>query len=94
MKKNYKLVISVIVLIIGLCAVGYAIHGMNEIKQARGDVDKLSGLFPKNIVSDSASKIAHNKIDSYVTPVWILFFGGIAFVVGGGCGIYRYKKRR
>lgn len=92
--KNYKRTLSFVILIIGVFAIAYAIHGMQEIKKARGDVEKIEGILPKNIFTDIATDSVHKKIDSYVMPVRILLIGGIIFTLAGGVGIFYFKKKR
>lgn len=92
--KNYKRAISFVILIAGVLAIAYAVYGMNEISQARGDVEKIEGVLPKNIFTDIASDAAHKKIDSYVMPVRILLIGGIFLTLVGGVGIFYFRKKK
>ena len=90
---NYKQVISVIVLVVGLCGIGYAVSSGKKLNNARGFFDSTSSLIPGKS-RDIVSSAGHSKLNQYGGQLTMLWIGSIALVVLGGAGTYFLRDKK
>lgn len=89
MKNKRK--IGFIALVIGVGLIGYAVHSMQRIANAKGVVNALSAPFSDNPIGRVAGKEMERKASQYDLPVMILLIGGIAFTTVGALCIFKKK---
>jgi len=90
---NYKRIIGIIVLIIGIGLIGYALHSMKEISDAKSDITTYTGPFSKNPIGKAVEDTLMEKASQYDVEVKWLLIGGITLVVVGGIAIIFGRKR-
>lgn len=91
---NKKQWISLLVLLIGVAAILYAVHGTQRMQAARTDIDRATGYIPKSPARETASGILHGEVDKYKTPVTLLYVGGAVFIVAGAVGLFALRKKK
>ena len=94
MKTRYKLIGGVIALLLGFVLLGYGIYGSYRISSARQDIDSTAGWIPDNTAKGVFKGGLNRKVDSYQTPVTLLYIGGILFILVGGFFVYQGRKRK
>ena len=90
---NYKQVISLIILFIGLGGVAYAVHSGNKLTTARGRVRRASVLLP-GPSSKVFSGIAHRKMTQYDSQITWLWIGSVALIAIGSSGLYIFRTKK
>lgn len=81
---NYKRIIGIIVLIIGIVLIGYALHYMKEISEAKGEIGSYTKPFSKTPIGKAVQDTLMSKASEHDNQVRWLLIGGITFVVVGG----------
>ena len=94
---NQKQTIALIALVIGVILIIFAAHGMHKAEEAKSTIDKFSGFFTNatgiwNPVIKFFGGAAHEKASKYDKTLNTLMIVGIAMVVSGLWGVYRYKN--
>ena len=90
---NYKQLISIGVIVIGLVLLGFGIYGSNEMAKARGDIDTVTGIVPKNPFTGTVKKGLHGKVDEYILPVTLCYIGGVLCIALGGISFYLFRRK-
>lgn len=90
---NFKQIISIIVIVLGIGLIGYGFYGKKRMSDARGDIDSATGFVPDGKVKGVLSKKLYGEVDKYAVPVMLLFVGGIACVIIGGVSLYKTSKK-
>jgi LPXTG-motif cell wall-anchored protein len=90
-----KRITGIVVLIIGVVLIIFAVHSMNRISEAKGEIHSLTSPFSGNSVGKTIGGVMGNKAGQYDTTVMMLLIGGIILaVVGGGVVLFCRKKKR
>ncbi len=90
---NYKRIIGVIVLVIGVVLIIFAADAMKRISSAKNAVSGASGFMPNNPAGNMVTGSMEKAASQYDVPVMICLIGGIVLVlVGGGMAIFCRKK--
>jgi len=91
---NYKKIIGIIILVIGLALIGYGIHSKRRISAARKDIEKFTKPFSHNPFGKVIEKDIKGKAGQYDTQVMWLFISGAVLVIVGGVVIIFGRKRQ
>jgi len=91
---NLKQMIGILCIVVGIAALIYAIHSANRVSSAREDVDKFTGFFSKNPVTEFGKKSIGEKLDEYDAQIRILFIGGLVFILGGAGTVFYFRKKK
>ncbi|MGD2169036.1 MAG: hypothetical protein PVI40_02205 [Chlamydiota bacterium] len=86
-------IIAICLIVIGIVAIGYSIHGMQRIRRAHEDVDFFTSPFSDVPVGEDVSKRLHARVSEYDLSVTLLLIGGIASTVAGAAIFYYYRKK-
>ena len=90
---NGKQWTGLVILLIGIAGLVYAIMGSARMSEARGDIKSTSSFVPDNKVKSYAVGRANAKVDSYKTPIALLYVGsGICIIVGGSLLVFGRSK--
>lgn len=89
-----KQIIGLLVLILGIVVIIYAVHSMNRIKAAKGEVSTASSMFGGSTAGKAAGGALMGEASKYDTTVMLLLVGGIVLVIVGGATFVLGKKRR
>jgi hypothetical protein len=91
---HIKKLISIAVAVLGIIMVVYAIHSMQRISSAKGNVSSINSA----IGGSSAGRMVGSQLSSeasqYDTKVRILLIAGIIVTAVGCGGVYHFRKHR
>ncbi len=85
---NWKRLIGILSLVLGIYLISYSIHAMHEINEAKGFKNDLDQFFNHNpsvwnpLIEFFGGK-AQEEISQYDTPVLIMLISGIVLSIGG-----------
>ena len=91
---NYKQMIAIVVIIVGVVLLIFGFYGKYRMDEARQDIDTTTGFFPDNPVKETVSDRLHGKVDAYALPVTLCFVGGVILIIIGGAGVYFYRSKK
>ncbi len=93
---SIKKIIAIVILVVGLIAIGYAVYNMKRLANARGtiqSVEKLAGPYGQKPVGKMIGNAVDARLHKYDQQVMLLLIGGIVLaVVGGGILIIDRKR--
>ena len=90
---NYKRIVGLVVLIIGIGLIAYALHSMKRIVDAKSEIGTYTKPFSKNPIGKAVEDTLMKKASEYDTEVRWLLIGGITLVAIGGIVIIIYRKK-
>lgn len=90
---NYKRIVGLVVLIIGIGLIAYALHSMKRISDAKSEIGTYTKPFAKNSIGKAVEDTLMKKASEYDTEVRWLLIGGITLVVVGGVVIIICRKK-
>lgn len=89
-----KRILFLAIAILGAVMMIYAISSMRRIAEAKGDVGSINRAISGSSVGRMVGGDLSNRASQYDTEVMVLLIAGIAFVIVGCGGAYRYRKMR
>ncbi|NGX38099.1 MAG: hypothetical protein K1000chlam2_01270 [Chlamydiae bacterium] len=91
---NGKQIIGLVILLAGIGLILYGNYGKEQIREARGDIERKTRIIPDSPVKDVIKGELHSKVDRYREPVKLLFTGGMVLVAVGCVVLFFGRKRK
>lgn len=88
---------QIVGLVIGLIGLGIAVFAFNggrQVAEAKQNINKSSGVLPKNPISGMVNSALQDKMSEYDKKVLMGEVAGVALIVLGAGIFFYYRKKR
>lgn len=92
---SIKKIVAIVILVVGILAIGYAVYNMKRLARARHTVQavsKIAGPYGEKPVGKVLGSAVDAQLHKYDSQVMLLLVGGIVLTVVGGGILFLNRK--